>query len=762
MTTLTLKKLEKHGNGNQAINKLLHCSQGTLISLLLGSVATAAYGQATPPDTSEGRRFTLEEVVVTASRRQESLQDVAASIIALSGDMLDQRGVTSFSDLSRSTAGLYLEQTGDITGVSLRVRGVGTRANSPSDPAVGVLVDGIYQARQGAAFSEMLDVARVEVLRGPQGTLFGKNTTSGVIHIHTNDPETDNFSGRIQGVVGNYDNRELRGVVNIPLVEDKLALRVSGFTAERDGYTKNVFLNEDTRNVDRHGWRARLLWNVTDDFTAKLTAESLDQKSRLDQGLVSYGPGGIALLEANGLDPANYPIGLGRAQQSLGSRSFGEVDRYSLHLDWNIPHHSLKSITAYEEVTSFIQNDSDLTVGFASPPSPSGTTNINTTKITTQEFQLSSELDGPFSYLVGAFWQNQDLISNTTLFFGGPDYNLNARPATVMDVDSLAFFGNVTYDFTDALNLSLGVRYTDDEKQGFNVVSGNPADITHYREMTYSAKLSYQFNPDVMFYFSHDKGFKSGGYNQTHLVMQAGEEFNFYDPEIAYNYELGMKSELLDGRLRLNAAAFYQEFEDYHITQSILGLGTVLVTNAAEVETKGVEIDFTYLATDHLTIDGSIAYIRSKYSDYENAPCFQGAARPGCLQDPDSGAWLVDLSGKTLDSAPELTFNVGAEWRAAFASIDGMEWFSRMDLAYRDDTYLDQFLVAESKQDSYWLLNARVGLESFNTGWKATLWANNLTNEKYAIMGEWQVSNAGQILIQGVPRTYGLTVDYSF
>lgn len=752
MATSIFRKPEQHRhNGTQIINKLLYCSQGTLLSLLLGGAATA-HAQV-PPDASEGRRFTLEEVVVTASRRQESLQDIAASITALSGDMLEQRGVTGFSDISRSTAGLYLEQTGDITGVSLRVRGVGTRANSPSDPAVGVLVDGIYQARQGAAFQEMLDVERVEILRGPQGTLFGKNTTSGVIHIHTKDPETDRFSGRIQGVVGNYDNRELRGTVNIPIVEDRLALRIGGFTAERDGYTKNVFLNEDTRNIDRYGGRARLLWHATDDLTVKLTAETLDQKGRLDQGLASYGPGPFA----PGFDPADYPIGLGTAQQNLASRSRAEVDRYSLHLDWNIPNHTLKSITAYEEVTSFIQNDSDLTAGTVLPPSPAGTTNLNTTKITTQEFQLSSELDGPFSYLVGAFWQNQDLVSTTTLLMGG---NWITRPATLQDVDSLAFFGNVTYDFTDALNLSLGLRYTDDEKQGFNITTNDLFDTTHYREWTYSAKLSYQFNPDVMFYFSHDKGFKSGGYNQQHLVMQAGADFNFYEPEIAYNYEFGVKSELLDGRLRLNGAVFYQEFEDYHITQSILGLGTVLVTNAAEVESKGVEIDFAYLATDNLTIDGSLAYIRTKYSDYNNAPCFQGPARPGCVL--NNNQWVLDLSGKILDNAPELTFNLGAEWRAAFANNDGLEWFSRVDLAYRDETYLDQFLVAESKQSSYWLVNARFGLDSLNTGWKATLWTSNLTNEKYAVAGEWQINNAGQILIQGVPRTYGLTVDYSF
>ncbi|MCK9564315.1 MAG: TonB-dependent receptor, partial [Bacteroidales bacterium] len=235
-------------------------------------------------------------------------------------------------------------------------------------------------------------------------------------------------------------------------------------------------------------------------------------------------------------------------------------------------------------------------------------------------------------------------------------------------------------------------------------------------------------------------------------------DYNFWDPEIAYNYELGMKSELLDGRLRLNGAVFYQEYEDYQITQSVVGLGTVLITNAAEVESKGLEVDFLYLATDNLAIDGSLAYIRTKYGDYQNAPCF--LARPECV--PNGDQYVVDLTGKLLDNAPEWTFNLGAEYRAELASSSGLEWFARLDAAYRDDTLLDQFLVPESKQDSYVLVNARVGLESIGKGWKVTFWGNNITDEKYAIAGEWQSTNTGLILTQGLTRTYGMTLDWQF
>lgn len=690
----------------------------------------------------------LEEIIVTASRREEGLQSIAASIAAVTGTELDKQGITGFKEMAEAISGLELKQPSGAISSAVYIRGVGTAGSTPADPSVGVVIDGVYQQHIGTAFTELLDIQRVEVLRGPQGTLFGKNTTAGVIRIITEDPDTNEFSGRVQGVAGNLDNREIRGLINVPLVKEKLGARISGYTAERDGYSRNVYVGEDTRNIDRHGWRAKLLWHATDNLDIQFAAENHQQKSRMEAGLAEY-PEDL-LAQFGDVLP---PISVGRAQQDA-ERVWEDFSRYILSVDWDVFNHTVSLISSFEEMESFLSQDRDATIlsGELGSSYITALTNYTDREITTHELQWSSNFDGPLNYILGGFWQNVERSSTTDLYMGAGNYL--PRPASVAEYSSQAVFGNVSYELSDQWTVSVGARYTEDEQLGSNNVFDGKI---IFDEWTYSFKVQYHMDDDRMLYFSHDKGFKSGGINRDFDTCGRGgaclaPDQALWEPETTFNYEVGIKSEWLDNRLRLNAALFHQTYEDFQINQTVPGNASVLLTNAAEVKSTGIETEFVWMATDHLTFSGNMAYMKTKYDKYENAPCALPTSS-GCVDGSQ------DLSGKILDNAPRLTYSVAAEYRDALGTQTHTEWFARLDTTFKDDLYLHGTQAAQTRHGSYHLWNGRVGLESPDS-WKVTLWGRNLADEKYLVDAE--LSDRGLQKIPGAPRTYGVTLDWYF
>nr|WP_237457552.1 TonB-dependent receptor [Pseudomaricurvus sp. HS19] len=731
----------------------------------------------------------LEEVVVTATRREEGLQSIPASIAAVSGDDLQNAGITDFKSLTGAISGLDLVSPSSAIATGIYMRGVGTGGTSPAVSSVGVMVDDVYQIVPGVAFSEMFDVSRVEVLRGPQGTLFGKNTTAGVIRVYTNDPDTEEFSGKVQAVAGNYDAREVRGVVNVPLIEGKMGLRISGFNAEADGYTDNVFLNKDTRNTDREGYRVKWLWDVTDTFQVKLSAEDTNDYSRMDQSNVS---GGVGTDGSVGYDIIQSgPGSLGKATDFVLGEVETDVERYIFNMRWDVLGHTLTTISAVEDITTYLKSDqTENSNERVLTPRPGGSylENIGNRDIETHEIQWASDFDGDFSYLIGYYWQEQD--SDSLSYIDG----VLVSP-TPLPEKSEAVFASTTYQFNDQWAGTVGVRYTEDERSGKNSALNPPAqdrvlgpnfylyrpssDLTvkTFRETTYSLKLTYQYDDDTMFYVAHDKGFKSGGVQREfgESCLTAGStppadwsalqasggcidpDIAFWEPETSYNYEFGIKSQMFDNTLRLNAALFYQTYEDFQVTQNRPDKNSVLVTNAAEVESMGLETEFTWLATDHLTFNGSLSYVQTEYDKYEDAPC--GLTETSCDTGvPGNGT--SDFSGRTLDHAPEWTFNVGAEYRDVIPMIDGLSWFGRMDVVYKDDQNLNVDQSREAEQDAYTLLNARLGIEPESASWRVTFWGKNLTDKEYLMDAGVATKGVAQRLAP--PRTYGVTADYFF
>lgn len=677
------------------------------ISIAIGGV-TDTFAQA---DDSE-RRAQLEEVVVIASRREEGLQSIATSIAAVTAEDLDKQGITGFLQVAESVSGLDLKQHRGLISLGIYIRDVGTSGSTPADPSVGVVIDGVYQQSIDPAFTELLDIQRIEVLRGPQGTLSGKNTTAGVIHVITEQPDTTEFSGRLQGICGNLDNQELRGLVNIPIMEGKL------------------------------------LWNITDSFEAQLTAERHKQKARMDTGLAEYP---ASLLEQFG--DILPPIGIGRAQQSP-ERTSEDISRYILSLNWDINNHSVSLVSSYEKIDDFLSTDQDGTIleGELGAGTITYIESVAEREVTTHELQVASNFDGPWNYILGGFWQNVDRSSNVDIFVGsGIPVN---RPPSMDDFTSQAVFGNVSHDLNDRWNVSLGARYSEDEAVGGNnFFTGK----VKFDEWTYSLKVRYQLDSDKMIYASHDKGFKSGGINrELNLCGRGGPCVSssqaFWDPEITYNYEIGIKSEWLDRRLRLNAALFYQVYEDFQVNQTLPGDSGVLLTNAAEVQSTGIEADFTWLATNRFTLSGSLAYMETEYDKYTGAPCSLPTS-PRCMD----GA--QDMSGRILDNAPRLTYTVAGEYRDTFPALANIEWFGRVDVSYKDSHYLHVMQPAEARQSSYHLLNARVGIENPDS-WRLTLWGRNLSDKDYLVHAE--LAPRGLRMVPGLQRTYGLTLDWFF
>ncbi len=692
-----------------------------LVAALGSAIALGAVGQGNAAFAAEGQ-LALEEVIVTATRRAESVQDIPTSIVALTSADLDRRGITDFQNLSDSISGLTLDRTSAAISSAVYIRGMGTAGTSSAKKSVGVVYDGIYLLRPGLVFTEMMDVASVEVLRGPQGTLFGKNTTAGVVRITTNDADPSEFSGRVQGVLGNLDTQELRGVVNVPIIEDSLAIRVSGFTAERDGFTDNVLENVDTRNIDREGYRGKLRWDIGDNVVLKLSAEHTENKSRVDSYNISQSGTG--------------KIGKYAQQEAFSS---DEIDRYIANFRWMVANHALTVYYAREE------GDSDLIQDYDESPAPFVIlANYGGLQSDNYEVQWTSDFDGPFNYLLGYYRQEEDSTSTTEI---GQSF----RRVSDVTSESEALFGNASYEINDQWKVQLGLRYSEDTSNGVNQFF--EGDET-FDEWTWSAKLNYQLDDSTMFYAAYDKGYKQGGVNRVAFTPDQAT----WDSEVSYNHEIGIKSELLDNTLRLNAAIFYTEYEDFQSTYSLPGEATVLISNAAKADSTGAEADFFWWVNDLLSFDGSVTYVQTEYDEFTNSPC-GWPDQPGCMDG------IIDLSGETLDHAPELTFNLGGELRSDFALISDTEWFGRLDVVYKDDQNLSTTLESYADEDSYVLVNARLGLMA-GAGWSVTLWGRNILDEDYRTAALIDVNSIfrtpDEQSLPGIEATYGVTLDYQF
>lgn len=752
----------------------------------------------------------LDTVIVTAGKIEADIQKTAISMQSLSGDTLADSGVNSVKDIANLVPGLQLEQTGGGNTATVRIRGIGTPGFSSLDPSVPLFIDGVAQSRTGAGFQDLIDVSRIEVLRGPQGTLYGRNSTAGAINVWTKDVNTTDWEGSVLGQLGDYSNKELKGTVNVPLIDGKLGARLSGFRVMQDGYTENDY-NGQTGNgyADRNGGRAKIQLAATDNLNIQLTTDYAEIVNHPMQALVTP-PAAFNTYAANPAGIASRPNLSGIPLNSSGlpiSDPYGDVyqDHYnwtrdtnfanSLTVNWDVTEgflkdHALTSITASQKYVSDQDIEQDHSVlQFAQ------TDGRSTTKSWSQEFRISSDAIENWEYVGGLFYYHEDVEStqNTnnnyvdridyTRRFGLPTTSAtnrgtpttNSLSATDNKSENSAVFGQATYEFTEKFSATAGLRYSVVKKEGNTDVTANTIiylpipptfrapylpralapstfSIINHEDQTENdlsgvLKARYQLQDDVMLYGSFDRGFKPGGFNR--LINPTAPTPSSYEKENSNNFELGAKTQWLDNTVQANIALFHMEFLDYH-SQATDNFNNVVVENIKKVTNDGVELDTQALVTDGLTVGASAAYLNPRVKD-------NGLKSGGNSRTLDEDDLINDVGQYTANLNAEYVHALG--WGAA-------EGFVRTDLAYRSSTTLSINATTRAKyeQGGYSLSNLRFGVRKLDDHWQLTGWVNNVFDKEYAISGGVGVAgfNDGIAAVRGAPLTYGVSAQYDY
>ncbi len=616
----------------------------------------------------ESSQAVLEEVTVTARQIEENLQDVPVAVTVLSGEQISGTFLQNLADVGPYAPNVNIGVVPGFNAASIAIRGVST-GDIPStfDPAVTVAVDGFYLGHYQASLLDMFDVEQIEILRGPQGTLFGKNTIGGVVNVTTRKP-ADEFGWQGKVRAGNEGRLDIMGAVDIPIVDDVLAARVAVQKFDFDGYYTNTFDGSDAGGQDLLAARAKLLWTPNDDFDALLSFEWSEDESDTPMVIGTSTPldpngfyGSDSWYDINaafGLPPGTQPVYPGRGAGGPADRPLGDpfasglvppsehlndgikdtqghfediVGAY-LTLNWDILLGTLTSITGFRDVDSDYYND------YTGENAAVYSTLRSIYRETfSQELRFAASPTDRFNYVLGAYYQANDLdYENYTSL--GPGHPLSGIPvpgfwpATGLlitgdgsqDSTTWAVFGEGNYAFTDRLRVLFGVRYSDEEKD-FNLrpigvpEAGRVIQSNSWDDTTYRLGLDYRLTDDMLAYFTYSTGFKSGGFNEQ-ATSPATAVLSF-DPEEADSFEVGLKSDLLDGAMRLNLAAFYVEYEDLQLDSVIpvpdspIGQEST-ITNAGEVTTWGVEAELLWQATESFSIDAMLGYLDSDYDTF--------------------------------------------------------------------------------------------------------------------------------------------------
>jgi iron complex outermembrane receptor protein len=783
--------------------------------------AAPATGQGAPL-TAEDLAGGMDEIVVTAQKREEKLQEVPISVTALPEQFIEDSQLRNFENVQQFTPNLQVQPATDSRSTAIRIRGIGTPGlNAGFDPSVGVFHDGVYLGRPGMALTELLDVARVEVLRGPQGTLYGKNTAAGAISIVTQRPHFD-YEGSGEVVIGSYNDRQLRGVLNGPLWGDKLAARVAAFTVLRGGYDTNMFTGEDVNDLDRYGFRVRTLFTPGDQLEVLFTGDYSNESSNgIVADILTYEgppslPGvgttfqGLAAVTGRPLPVAD---GFDRIVDA-NEDSRNDVESWGFTLEGNYTlenDHTLTSLTAYRR----FESDSLLDGDFSSYRAVSLETDETFYQVSS-ELRFTSPSNQPLEYLGGLYmYISKDKTISPNLIL--KDY-LDAAPLGVLfrnqqppppdpnaigNVDTndhrtytFAGFAQATYRFTEQWSLTGGLRLQNERKtrvgsqiSGCPVVNagicGPDQFLDESREVFNAspmASLRYFLRPEIMLYVTGARGFKSGGFNQLRTLSETQTEF---DDETSTSVEIGAKTQWLDRRLTLNTNFFYTWYNDFQ-AQSFDGT-SFAVTNAGDLRSYGIESDIFAVPHPTFFIGGGVGWNVAEYESFESANCTVGqnaalaaaidAARAenpnvdvttivaeGCrLPTPISFSGVQDLSGRVKDNAPEWSATVFAQYERPLPRVPfSMLGFLRAEYSYRDNFFLEQDLDPHTRQSAYNLLNLRTGVRGEDDRWEVVFSVQNVTDEEYLIAAFDVPILNGFAGVNGPPRTFSGTLRLRF
>lgn len=742
-----------------------------LAAAIASTICASAFAQV------ESNTFALEEIIVTAQKRAQSLQDVPVSVNVVSGESISENGINNLDELSNIVPNLTITEGSQST--SIFIRGLGSGVNQGFEQSVGMFIDGIYAGRDRQFRAPFLDIENVEVLRGPQGTLFGKNTIAGALNITTAKP-SDEFEALLRTTYEpEYNDYAVEAVVSGPLSET-VAARLAVRQSESDGHMENTTNGRDEPSDVETVIRATMVWDASEDVTVTTKLEG----SRFDVG-----------GEANNISNAGAWAPLFQLADSnidltdeysrstnLNETSSNDSDSITVNVDWQIGDYTLTSISGYSGYQYSDVQDVDFTpVELLSQFQDQDFSQLS------QEIRLTSPLGDTFDFIAGAYWQTSELKHHKRLASnlgalapaldvpgglgilpaptpGDGSLSFSDAIATVsatgaissrvsdfdQDSETWAIFASGNWHIFDSVHVTAGLRYTEETKEAtrtlyiseydseapldpndpltgvieaiqsnlFGTVAHDIKDERTARDLSPSLKISYDFNDNTMLYASASRAFKSGGFDEA--GTSASLSAFSYDEEEALAFEVGAKMTLLDGAATLNIAAFETQYDDLQV--SAFATDRYIVGNAAQAITRGVEMDGMWRMTESLTLSASMAYLDAKYGDFENASCTAqqtAVGGSGCVQ---------DLSGKTLSFAPEWAGNVSLSHFTAIG--ESLELRSNISLSYTDEQYLTQDLDENNLEDSSLLTNIRVALADVNDEWEVALVGKNVTNEE--------------------------------
>ncbi len=708
----------------------------------------------------------LEEIIVTAERRSENVQEVPISISTVSAEQIENQKIMNIFDISSQVPNLQVIAPNGNSIPMFSIRGVSALEYSATQSSpIALYVDEVYKGLPAFTSLQVFDVERVEVLRGPQGTLYGKNTTGGAINFHTKTADPgEGVSGYITGGYGNYDRREVSGAVNIPLVDDVFGARVAFTSTRVDGVVDNKYPDQDDQSsIDDWAGRVSLRWTPSETLDVVLRATSSKSAPKgYDVYANNIAPGGIAFTGYNreGLSYADsesdHP-----GSQDIRNRSG------SLNVRWDVSDNlSLASVTSYDDGKWFTDADDD-----GSPYDLLRIIQDSDAKAWTQDLRLASNSAGSFNWLIGAFFYTDKVESTFDSrffysfaseeyscfddFFTGCIYSNEMR----QDRDTYAAYAQGNWELNEKVSLTAGIRYTKDKIKlpyyranlGFlDVATGveyldvepifTEPPIDNADESNVSGKLGieYQMNDLTMIYASVSNGFRGGAFPGQ--IQFGAQEITYAKPEDVYALETGFKNESENNTVRTNAALFYYEYRNQQYTDIQDTLGQIF-TNAKKSWVYGGELELIARPVAELELHAGVGYTKAEYED---------ASLKG-----------VDLNGNTLLISPEWTISGGIDWRIASNSLGDLSLHTNS--SYTSKTYFDAFNTNRISQGGYVLHDAQLSFETAAVPVRISAWIKNITDEKY---GTYKLSLQEFLnmdyMHRGRPREYGVEISYTF
>jgi iron complex outermembrane receptor protein len=772
---------------------------------LIFSVAAAMFLTLPPAAAAEVGNSTIETITVTARHRAELLQDIPISISAITGDALVSRGLQTVTDIGDFTPNVKFNSSVPISAsnatAAIYIRGIGQNDYQLSaDPGVALYVDGVYISRGVGNVLDLLNVDRIEVLRGPQGTLFGRNTIGGAVSVVTRKP-SDTFGGSLDLTTGSFNRAQVKAIVDVP-VNDKIFTNASIFYHRRDGYVKGVVPGaKDLGGTDQLAGRFAVRAEPNDRLTVNLALDATREReesapnvmlavnenapaAQVWNALYSGAPGicanptDVARLTDQRCFNSQWVVGPYRHGGTFTSimpdftnyegkpyRSGSDLNVFgvSAQIDWRISDSvTAQSITAYRRVTGFWTRDSD-----HSPADIVETRDDWVQDQLSQEFQvIGTSFSKKLNWVAGAYYSSEsgnhkDLVNVVDAVF---------LSGAVLDGRSLAAFAHATYTIVDGLDLTAGIRWTEDRKtfgnvnqyiidagfltgaplnpDGSGVVSGEPLmgplgmtrTITN-RKTTPMASLSYRWSPQLLTYFTYSQGFKGGGFTQR--VLPTGYIPTF-EPETSKAYEVGFKSDLLERRIRLNGALFTTNYNNLQITVNDPGLGFApIIHNAAKSRIRGFELELEAKPIEPLRIEGGVGFLEARYTNV------------------NIDAFNTGVTTKThMMNAPKWTLSASISYDIAI-NADG-RITPRVDWSYRSKVYNDAVNTPLLVQPGYSLVNAAITHTNERYKYDVSLGVKNITKKLYLVSG--YVDNLGGITegVYGRPREWYLTASKKF